>query len=417
MTLFFTILALLLCIYTGFNTLYLLIWAVAGRFGGSDDALSFTPASATKRIAVLIPAYKEDAVILESVRVNLQQDYPVDAYRLVVIADSFQPNTLRQLRQLPVDVIEVSFRNSSVVSSLQAALTQLPTDCYDIALVSDADNHLAADFLGRVNRAFDQGWRAVQGHRVAKNTNNNVATLDAVSEELNNHFFRKGHRALGFSSALIGSGMAFEYGLFRACIFEAKTNGGYDKELDMRLSRQKIRIAYLENAYLYDEKIQSPHAFQNQRTRWIESQIKNLQLHFAEGIRQFFRGNFDYAEKVLQTTLLPRVLHLGLVNGVLLLALILGSGWLAGVMVVQSLLLTLALFLALPAYLRRRIGWAEVRMVPVLLLRFCRAVLNMRQARNQFLHTTHGSAAAAHKTDVWLKTEAGQPGIQGAKIG
>lgn len=406
MALFFNILALLLCLYTGFNTLYLLIWAVAGRFGGSDDGEGSSPVRVIRRIAVLIPAYQEDAVILESVRANLQQDYPTDAYRLIVIADSFQPDTLRQLRQLPVDVIEVLFQNSSVVNSLRAALSQLPANHYDIALIADADNHLATDFLSRVNGAFDQGWRAVQGHRVAKNTDTNVATLDAISEELNNHFFRKGHRALGFSSALIGSGMAFEYGLFKQCIFKAKTIGGYDKELDMRLSHNRIRIAYLENAYLYDEKIQNPHAFQKQRTRWIESQIKNLQLHFGEGVRQAFRGNFDYAEKVLQTTLLPRVLNLGLVNLLLLLALLLGSGWLAKVMVVQSLLLTVALFLALPAYLRRQIGWAELRMVPVLLLRFCRAVLNMRQARKQFLHTTHGQKTES-QTSARLKTNAG----------
>jgi hypothetical protein len=50
---------------------------------------------------------------------------------------------------------------------------------------------------------------AVQGHRTAKNTNNSWAILDAISEEINNNIFRKGHRVLGLSSAIIGSGMAF----------------------------------------------------------------------------------------------------------------------------------------------------------------------------------------------------------------
>lgn len=55
---------------------------------------------------------------------------------------------------------------------------------------------------------------AVQTHRIAKNMNNDMALLDAVSEEINNTIFRLGHAKLGLSAALIGSGMAFRYDLF-----------------------------------------------------------------------------------------------------------------------------------------------------------------------------------------------------------
>jgi hypothetical protein len=48
-----------------------------------------------------------------------------------------------------------------------------------------------------------------------KNTNNSWAILDAISEEINNNIFRKGHRVLGLSSAIIGSGMAFRYNYFK----------------------------------------------------------------------------------------------------------------------------------------------------------------------------------------------------------
>jgi hypothetical protein len=34
-------------------------------------------------------------------------------------------------------------------------------------------------------------------------TNNSWAILDAISEEINNNIFRKGHRVLGLSSAII----------------------------------------------------------------------------------------------------------------------------------------------------------------------------------------------------------------------
>jgi cellulose synthase/poly-beta-1,6-N-acetylglucosamine synthase-like glycosyltransferase len=71
---------------------------------------------------------------------------------------------------------------------------------------------------------------AVQGHRTAKNTNNSWAILDAISEEINNNIFRKGHRVLGLSSAIIGSGMAFRYNYFKALMSTVTAVGGLIKK-------------------------------------------------------------------------------------------------------------------------------------------------------------------------------------------
>ena len=51
------------------------------------------------------------------------------------------------------------------------------------------------NFLKKINAAFAHGYVAVQGHRTAKNMNTSWAILDAVSEEINNNIFRKGHTA------------------------------------------------------------------------------------------------------------------------------------------------------------------------------------------------------------------------------
>ncbi len=391
MTTFLYFLAVLVGGYTIANTLYLAVWASAGLFGGADDGPPVLGAQPFKRIVVLIPAYKEDAVILESVRVNLKQAYPPAYYNLVVIADSFQPDTLARLEQLPVQIIEVSFENSSVTNALKAALAQLPDDAYDVVVVSDADNHLAPDFLSRINQAFHAGWQAVQGHRLAKNTNTSVAILDAISEEVNNHIFRRGHRALGFSAALIGSGMAFDYALMKKHLLQITTVGGYDKELEMRLLREGIRIGYLQDALVFDEKVQNPATFERQRTRWVEAQIQQARQHLGEGLRQVQRGNFDYAEKVLQTLVLPRILLLGLLTIGLLTGLLFQLNWLWELMGGQLLVLLLTLTLSLPGYLRRLIGLNELLMVPILFARFTRSVINFRRARGRFLHTPHGT--------------------------
>ena len=395
MTEIFNLIALLVGGYTAANTLNLLVWSVAGLFGGADDRVLKKTAQTFRRILVLIPAYKEDAVIIDSVRANLKQDYPDDLYDLVVIADSFKADTIRQLHQLPVKVVEVSFITSTVSKALNAGLRVFPDGAYDVVVVSDADNHMAPDFLTRVNTAFEADWRVVQGHRLAKNVNTSVAILDAISEEINNHLFRKGHRALGFSATLIGSGMAFEFDLLKQHLMAINTVGGYDKELEMRLLLEGVKIGYLEEAYIFDEKVQTPFMFEHQRTRWVEAQIQQAHLHLRQGIRQLLKRNFDYAEKVLQTLMLPRILLLGILLIGFVGSLFLKWTWYSEFIGAQLFVVLLTLAIMLPGYLRRLIGLNVLLMVPVLFFRFSRSVFNFRRARKEFLHTSHSTGSKA----------------------
>lgn len=375
--------------YTALSVVYLLFFAVAGRLRRMSPIPEADPA-ASRRIAVLIPAYREDAVIVDSAKSALEQAYPAEAYDVIVIADSLRPTTLTRLRSLPIRVIEVSFDTSTKAKALNAALRQL-TAPYEIAVILDADNQMAPDFLRQVHAAFGRGWRVVQGHRTAKNTNTSVAVLDAVSEEVNNHIFRQGHRAVGLSAALIGSGMAFEYGLLTTLMPEVQAVGGFDKELEMRLLRQRVTIGYLDQAFVYDEKVQSEAVFERQRTRWIAAQFRYLRRNAGPGLRALLTGNLDYADKVWQTLLPPRVILLGsLVLGVALSALLRDAFWFAFT-TTQLLILLFTFYLSVPASLARQVGLNEVVKLPMLFVRFLSSIRKMNLARHQFLHTPHGA--------------------------
>lgn len=203
----YNIIQVILLSLLGLATLYIFIFAVAGVFYKEKTTVK---ADRHRKFAVLIPGYKEDEVIVEVAKSALLQEYPMGLFDVVVIADSFQPETLAELSTLPVKLIEVSFDKSTKSKALNKGMATL-TSNYDIAVILDADNIMAPDYLMKINAAFSQGAFAVQGHRTAKNQNTSWAVLDAASEEINNHIFRKGHRVLGLSSAIIGSGMAFHY--------------------------------------------------------------------------------------------------------------------------------------------------------------------------------------------------------------
>lgn len=375
---------------TAVAAIYQFVFAVAGLF---RKPMPYHPAATQRlrRMAVFLPAYREDAVILDSAVRALEQSYPQELFDVVVIADSLKPETLATLRGLPIRLVEVIFEVSTKSKALNTAMQQLGEE-YEVAVVLDADNIIAPDFLSRINQAMERGWLVVQGHRTAKNTNTSTAVLDAISEEINNHILRKGHRVLGLSSALIGSGMAFEYRLFKEVMGQIHTLGGFDKELEMRLLRQRVRIEYLDDAICYDEKVQNAAVFEKQRTRWIAAQVKYLRLNFVPGVQHLLRGNIDYFDKVFQNMLPPRIMLLGIV--VLATCLtwpIWGVSTLAWFATSQLVMVGVTFYISTPSELRQKLGWRELSQVPALFLRFVRAILKIGEAQKKFLHTPHGT--------------------------
>ena len=315
-----SILELLLFAYLAFGVLYILLFSIAGLFKVKSKTKSVSKTE--RKFAVLIPGYKEDAVIVEVAKKALEQTYEKAKFNVIVIADSFEQETLKVLKALPIILIEVSFETSTKSKALNAAMAQIG-DSYDVALILDADNIMESDFIHKMNLAFDQGFKVVQGHRMAKNTNTSFAILDAISEEVNNHIFRKGHRVLGFSSALIGSGMSFEYPFFKSTMENIKAIGGFDKELELILLRDGETIEYLHDALVLDEKVQKADVFANQRKRWLSAQFVYFKRFFWSGIKALvLKGNVDFFDKVYQMIVPPRVLLAGLVTVFALVSLV-----------------------------------------------------------------------------------------------
>lgn len=293
--------------YLAFSTLYVLVYGIASVFPRRVKKVQITKMN---RFAVMIPGYKEDMVIIDVAREALKQDYPKDLFEVIVIADSFKAETLEALRKLPIRVVEVFFEISKKSKALNKCM-EVIGDNFDVAMILDADNVMATDVLSKINEAFNRGFVAVQGHRMAKNTNTSFAVLDAVSEEINNSIFRKGHRVLGLSSALIGSGMGIEYSLYKQQM-AGIDSVGEDKEMEMRLLQQNFKIEYVEDAHIYDEKTQRSDVFVNQRRRWIAAQLSHFKHYFFDGLfKLFLHGNIDYFDKVIQMIQPPRILLIG----------------------------------------------------------------------------------------------------------
>ena len=315
MKILLNILFIIISAYYVFCALYVFLYSFAGLFYRNRK---YVKSNKLRRFAILVPAYKADKVIEELARNVLLQEYPY--YDVIIIADSIADDVVARLKQMPVKVMEFAADNRTKALALNTIMSQLPDDYYDIALILDSDNLIKEkDYLRRLNEAFDSGLQAIQTHRTAKNINTPLAVLDAASEEINNTLFRRGHVALGFSSSLIGSAMAFDYKLYKDQM-QYVTSSGEDKEMEMRLLKNRIWVEYLDDLEVLDEKTQHADAFVTQRARWIANQIMQARTNIGEGFLQFFRGNFDFFDKALQHFLMPRIMLLASVSLLTLLA-------------------------------------------------------------------------------------------------
>jgi cellulose synthase/poly-beta-1,6-N-acetylglucosamine synthase-like glycosyltransferase len=382
-------LTLVIFTYLFISTCYLFIIAVAGKFGKGKE---FSTNAHKKRIAVLIPCYKEDHIIIDTAVRAAEHDYPAGFFKVVVIADKLQPTTIEKLKRIPVEVLEVDVNMKS--RSINSALNTLNENDIDIIVILDADNIMTDGCLEKINDAFNQGYEAVQCHRTAKNKNTPVALLDAISEEININLFRRGPAIIGLSAAPIGSGMAFDFRLIKSIfsLDEILNNPGEDREIDVQLMKRKIKMEFIDDAYVLDEKVSNTAVFEKQRIRWLEAQVNHVRRFSHADMKQAPKTTLYY-NKFFQNLLLPRILFLLLFSFVLLLLI---CQWVfsiqilyppAGWWIACMLLYACTLFISIPgAYYNGKTVRALLQ-VPVLMFSMIKAVLQMKKNRKEFLHT------------------------------
>ena len=286
-----------LFIITGIFTGYNLLFTFASLFKRKKRKIDHVK---TQNIAVIFAAYKEDMVIRESIENFLKQDYPQNKYQVIVVSDHMENTTNSILSQMPITLFVVDFKDSMKHKSISYALDHL--NGFDRVVIMDADNITNTDFLTRINEAT-QTVKVLQVHRTSKNKNTSIAIWDSISEEINNAIFRKGRINLGLSSALIGSGMVFDFEWLKQHMHECKTFAE-DKELEAILARDNVFVDYSDDIYVYDEKTARQDILIRQRSRWFHAQI----LAFSLITRNFNlqKINPSYIDKIIQWIPFPR---------------------------------------------------------------------------------------------------------------
>lgn len=326
---------------------------------------------------------------MSCVRSVLNQQYPAQLFTCAVIADAFEPATITALQTTGATVHQLpAFENRNKAKAINHYLQEV-SEPYDACILLDADNVVHPDFLLKMEMHLQMQHLVVQGKRVAKNENNQLARMDALSEIINNHIFRKGQRTMGFSASLIGSGVMIEMQLFRQLMNGINVYSGFDKELELRLLESRHVIEYDETILISDEKVSNHSVFVNQRRRWIFAQLYFLRRNAVKAFRLLItKGNADYFNKVLQFMLFPRLLGWGF-NLLLAIIAFLFRPDLGIFFLIPLVLYSIALYLPVRKTLGTKEFFRLLAHLPKTFIGMCSALFTSGKAAKKFIHTPH----------------------------
>lgn len=398
------IIDILLWLLTACSVAYILFFALVSilwKKRVSDFTLYLTGKVLSMRrkdyfnFLILYPAYNEDRVIVSSVTKFISQYYPYKNFHVAVISDHMQPETNQKLSELPITLLQPVFEKSSKAKAMQYAIDyfteqskkEKTIEDYDFIIILDADNVVEPHFLDELNEECAKGYKAIQCHRCAKNSDNDIAVLDGVSEEINNTIFRKAHNRIGLSSALIGSGMCFDYEWFKHNVYKLST-AGEDRELEALLLKQKVYIHYEPDIHVFDEKVSNQDNFQKQRLRWMTAQIQSLFSLLPYIPKAVVTFNLDFIDKTIQQALIPRSMLVVITFAMSLLMTVVSLTW-----SVKWWCLFLgtctALYLATPKQLRKHSIFGKILSLPKLVWKMVLNILKIDRKNTDFIHTTH----------------------------
>lgn len=284
---------------------YLFIYALAslGKYKNP-----YPDATKKHKFLVLFVVLRNGKEVINSINHFLDtQLYPKDKYDIAVAATQLPEEDLIVLLQMPVNIVVPDKEVCTKVYAIQQVMERYSQKEYDMVVIFNSDNRIVPTALDLFNNAYYSGCDAIQAHRMTENLTTSIAVLNATSEEINNNIFRKAHTRLGFSSALIGSAMAFDFEMFHKM---APTLRGSDmsKAMETALLKENIFTEYLDEVVCYSKKEENTDGYEKQRISWLRSQYSSTLFALKKLPIALLSGEWDYSNKLFQWLLPSRFL-------------------------------------------------------------------------------------------------------------
>ncbi len=265
---------------------------------------SFNP-----RVAVLIPAYNEEKVIVRTIRSVLHSDYA--NLHIIVIDDGSSDRTFEvaretYAREIADGRVEVLTKpNGGKAAALNYALERLDEDFY---VGIDADTVIAADAISKLLPHFeDPHVGAVAGNAKVGNRVNLWTRWQALEYITSQNFERRALDLFNVVTVVPGAIGAWRTAPVKAAAGYPINTVAEDADLTMNLLEQKFKVVYEDRALAFTEAPIDARGLMRQRFRWSFGILQAIWKHRAAFVRNKAMGLFALPNILIFQMLLPLV--------------------------------------------------------------------------------------------------------------
>ena len=252
------------------------------------------PDAEPKKLAILIAARNESAVIHNLLNSLNNQDYPKEFYQIFLVADNCTDNTAEIARELGATVYErfnqvEKGKGYAVDYLIKSIERDFGVDFYDAYIIFDADNVVEPNYLTEINKTFSQGYDVVTTYR---NASNYGASWRAAGQGM---YFIRDSRVLNLARMRIGSNTFVAGTGFLFSRELCKRYGGWpfhclteDGEFTMHNAVNEIKCGYCNSAMFYDEQATKIKDSWNQQLRWCKGGLQIFRKYLPQLIKGIF---------------------------------------------------------------------------------------------------------------------------------
>lgn len=243
------------------------------------------------RLAVLVPAHNEEAVVSGILQDLKRQVKNED--RIIVIADNCEDATADVARSCGVEVFErTNLKERGKAYALRFALERLKEDPPEAVIVVDADCRISQDCISRISYLAKKHDRPIQGSYIfGDQKDTSVSTLaSSFTLWFKNHIRPLGSLRAGMPCQLTGSGMAFPWHVIQK-VNVANNSLAEDTTLGLELAYLGYPPLFCPEARIDGNVPKAWGTLVQQRRRWeqgyLESIITNAPKMAARSITRF----------------------------------------------------------------------------------------------------------------------------------